>query len=165
MTDRAGGGGGLARALADRYLHLLTAVLFLSVGAGYLWLGLHVRVPPIGDPLGPRLFPLLLAVLFLVFSTIFLVNVLRRPPERSDFQDIGAQGRAWAVFAMLVAFVVILPLAGFPVTTAIFVFFTLSFLRFATLSINLIAAVVIAAVFHLLFRIWLGVPLPDPALW
>ena len=83
-------------ALARRYLHLLTGVLLVAVAAAYLWGATLVRVPPLGDPLGPRLFPMTIAVALLVLAALFLAGVLLRPHEGNDAEHLPAQARSWA---------------------------------------------------------------------
>lgn len=155
----------LGRAAARRYLHLLTSGLLIVVAAVYLYLALHIRVPPLGDPLGPRLYPMTLAILLLIFSAIALAFVILTPKEEDDSAQLSAQARAWVTLGLMAAFALALPYAGFLASTAVFAFVALSLLRFRTLPVNLLTAALIAGAFHLIFRVWLGVPLPDPVFW
>jgi putative tricarboxylic transport membrane protein len=153
------------RSLARRYLHLLTGAILVAVAVAYLWMAAQVRLPPLGDPLGPRLFPMVLAVALVAFSLVFLAATLLRPHKGDDAENMPAQARAWAALALAAGFALILPHAGFMISTAIFALAALELMRFRTLPVNALTAVVIAGIFHIVFRVWLGVPLPGPAFW
>lgn len=155
----------MIQALARRWLHLLTGLILVAVSVAYLWLAGHVRVPPLGDPLGPRLLPMGLAVALLGFAAVFLATTLLRPNERDDAENLPAQARAWAAVGLAAGFVWILPFAGFLIASALFAFAALGLMKFRSLLVNALTAAVIAGVFHIVFRVWLGVPLPGPALW
>src|SRR3546814_11359672 len=49
--------GGSQNWLRRNYLPLLTAILLLAVAAIYFYSSFGIRVPPLGDMLGPRSFP------------------------------------------------------------------------------------------------------------
>lgn len=151
--------------MARRYLHLLTGLLLVVTAAAYLWLATLVRVPPLGDPLGPRLFPMTLAVALLVFAGVFLAGVLLRPHDGNDAENMPAQGRAWAALGLAAGFTLILPYTGFLISSALFAFAALWLMQFRSLPVNALSAALIAGVFHIVFRVWLGVPLPGPAFW
>jgi len=154
------GGRGLAGWLADRYLKLVTAAIFLTIGVLYLQNTFLIRVPRIGDPLGPRAFPLGLAYAFMGLTAAFVLGTLLGRSTHRDARDLRAQGRAWAAFAMLVAFVLILPHVGYPAAVALFAVAFLSFFGFASVLVNLAIGVVIAAAFQVVFVEWLRLPMP-----
>lgn len=154
------GGRGFAGWLADRYLKLVTAAVFLTIGVLYLQNTFLIRVPRIGDPLGPRAFPLGLAYAFMGLTLVFLLGTLSGRSTHSDSRDLRAQGRAWAAFGMLAVFVVILPHVGYPVAVALFAVAFLTFLGFASVLANLAIGVVIATVFQIVFVAWLRLPMP-----
>ena len=151
--------------LARRYLHLLTGLLLVVAAAAYLWFATEVRVPPLGDPLGPRLFPMTLAMALLVFAAVFLAGVILRPPDGDDTDNMSAQARAWVAVGLAAGFTLILPHAGFLSSSTLFSFAALCLMRFRSLLVNAVTAVLIAVIFQVMFRIWLGVPLPGPAFW
>ena len=146
--------------LAQRYLHLATGLLFLVLAGSYLWFTFDIRVPPLGDPLGPRLFPLVLGTLFLLLALTFVARVVLTGKEEDDSRDMPAQRRAWTVFALLVVYVLVLPTAGFPLASGVFSFAALTLIGYRSLLVNLLAAVLLSAGFYLMFDLWLGVPLP-----
>lgn len=155
----------MMESLARRYLHLLTGLLLVVVSAVYLWLATQVRVPPLGDPLGPRLFPMALAVALFAFAVVFLATVLLRPHDGNDAENMPAQARAWFALVLAAGFTLALPYVGFLIASALFAFAALALMRFRSLPVNALTATVIAGVFHIVFRIWLGVPLPGPEFW
>lgn len=145
---------------ARRYMHLVTGLVFLVIAVLYLVFTFDIRVPPLGDPLGPRLFPLVLGALFLGLTVVFLAGVMTRRKAEDDSLDLPAQRRAWVIFGLLLAFVLVLPYAGFPIASVVFVFVVLTLLGYRTVLMNLLSAALMAAGFYLLFDMWLGVPLP-----
>ncbi|ATX67551.1 tripartite tricarboxylate transporter TctB family protein [Roseinatronobacter bogoriensis] len=146
------------------YLHLLTGILLLVTSVLYLWLATNVRVPPLGDPIGPRFFPLGLGSLLLIFSALMLGSILWRSSEQNDADNIPGQLQAWAVLMLLVGFVLVLPKAGFLLSSTAFATLVLTLIRFRSWPVNVLTAVLIAGSFHIVFRVWLGVPLPSLAL-
>ncbi len=151
--------------LARRYLHVMTGLLLFGMAAAYLWLATQVRVPPLGDPLGPRLFPITLAVALLVFTVVFLAGVVLRPKDCNDAENMSAQARAWAALGLAAGFTLILPIIGFLISSASFAFAALCLMQFRSLPVNAVTAALIAGVFHIVFRVWLGVPLPGQSFW
>ena len=150
----------LKRLLSRSYLHLTTALILLATSALYLWLATKVRVPLLGDPVGPRLFPIGLGSMLLLCSALMLAGIFWRAPEKSDAEDIPGQLKAWAVFALLGAYAFVLPWVGLLLATTVFATLVLSLIRFRSLPVNILTAALIAGGFHIVFRVWLGVPLP-----
>lgn len=146
--------------LGCRYLHLLTGALFLAIGGIYFYKAFQIRVPPLGDVLGPRLFPIVLGISLIFFSIVFLVREFIGKPDHDDAVDLKAQRGAWMVFGLLFLFVLVFEFVGYLLSTMVFAFVILTVMRFKGPVLNLISAVAIAAGFFLVFRVWLGVPLP-----
>lgn len=146
--------------LGRRYLHLIAGLFFFVLSAVYIYTAFKIRVPPVGDPLGPRLFPLVLGSLLMLFTALFLAGVVCREKGEDDARDLKAQRSAWIVWALLALYALLFTLTGYLIATAIFVFVMLSFTKFRRLPVNVIAALIMAGAFYVIFKIWLGVPLP-----
>lgn len=151
---------GIARWFARRYLNLITGLIFAASALFFIYFSFQIRVPMLGDPLGPRLFPNALATIYLILTIIFFVRLFTRDKQEDDSRNLSAQFRAGQVFMLLVLYVVALPYAGFVISTFIFSFVVLTFNGFRSVFVNFIAAVLIASTFRLLFETWLGIPLP-----
>lgn len=146
--------------LARRHLRLVTGLVLLAAAGLALHFSQFIRVPRLGDPLGPRLFPQILALSLAVLSLIILTGVVLRASPRSDADDLAAQGRAWAVFGLVAGYAVALPVLGYPFASALFAVLALRLMGFASLAVDAVAAVLVAAGFHVVFVLWLGVPMP-----
>lgn len=149
--------------VARRFLHLITGLFFFLLAVGYLYNAFLIRVPPIGDALGPRLFPMALGGLLLFFSTVFLGQLVFAAKQEDDSHDLRAQRSAWRIFGLLGLYVLVFGYIGYLASTAVFVFVALRLMGFRGWLINLVTALIMAGAFYLVFRLWLGVPLPSLA--
>ena len=144
-------------------VRLALAFLLCAAGAFYIYTAFGIRIPPIGDELGPRAFPLAVGGAFLVFSIVYAVSELSdlRGVDRVEAAaDIRSESRAWLAVLALAVYCVLFDIVGYLAATGLFVFGFLTFLRFRGVIGNAVAAVLMAAAFYVLFGVWLGVPLP-----
>ncbi len=134
---------------------LVLALLFAAIGV--LWIVRAVRMP-LWQEFAPDsgFLPLVYGVLLFVLAAAVLVQLLA---ERHG-QPGEAIRKPLVVLGALVAAVAALPLAGF----AISVFALLLFLYAAVERLPWLPATVVSAlttgVLYLVFKTWLGVPLP-----
>src|SRR3546814_10908329 len=148
--------GGSQNWLRRNYLPLLTAILLLAVAAIYFYSSFGIRVPPLGDMLGPRSFPIVVGAVFLACSAGFLLRLITGR-EAEDDHSLSARGTVLLTLSLIVAYVLLLSFTGYLVATAAFVFTVLTLLRFRGPFINLVAGLVAAGLFSLVFGMWLGV--------
>ena len=140
--------------MSDRLTGLV--LLALAVAYGFTASGFQAMI---GDPLGPSVFPLVLAVPMGVFS---LYLMLRPDPEP-------AWPRGWPLFkqaaalAVFVAYAYLLEPLGFIVTSFLAVI-ALGCLLGATLRQAATAGLGIAVVLFVLFHYLLSLPLPTGVL-
>jgi putative tricarboxylic transport membrane protein len=137
-------------AVSDRLTGLVLLVLAIVYGvtaSGYEAM--------IGDPLGPAVFPVVLAIPLGLLS----LYLIARPDPEPDW----ARGRALLkqvlALAVLVAYAYLLEPLGFIVTTLLAVV-ALGWLLGARLRDATLAGVVIAVVLFVLFDVLLKLPLP-----
>jgi hypothetical protein len=109
---------------------------------------------------GARLLPLLVALALLALGAAHVAT--RRAAVPSGVADAGRDTRRVVlVVATLAAYVLAMPSVGFPAATATLVFVLVRALGgyrwWASAALGLAAAVVS----HVVFRVWLGMPLPD----
>lgn len=144
-------------------VRLVLAVILCAAGAFYIYTAFGIRIPPIGDELGPRAFPLAVGGAFLAFSIAYAageLSDLRRVDRAEAAADVRSESRAWLTVLALALYCVLFDIIGYLAATCLFVFGFLTFLRFRGVIGNAVAAVLMAAAFYVLFGVWLGVPLP-----
>ena len=146
-----------------RFSGEIFAAAGIVIAVVYLYLSFSIKVPLVVDFLGPRFMPLTLGLIFLAFSIHLLVSEIRRKAAsakpvvpmtfRTVYSVAGSAGLS--VFYFLV-----IEHIGYLLTSLVFVFVFLVLSRYGGIVKCAIYAVGIVAIFQLIFRLWLGVPLP-----
>lgn len=147
-----------------RASQLALPIVAATLGASYIYSSFSIRLPPIGDALGPRFVPFSLGILFVCFSVLLLALEVTRG-GRADDDELEAPGpiprKLLAIVIGTIAYTVGLSYLGYVGPT--FLFFLLFSHLVGQRSIwlsGLIAAGMTAA-FYLTFKTWLGVELPS----
>lgn len=95
------------------------ASVVLLLGAGYLWEALFMEQVTIGDPLGPKVFPIILGALM----TGLGFSLLIRPAVTSQFQPFTRSAASALILAVLLcAYGFGIGWIGYPVATFLFLF-------------------------------------------
>lgn len=147
-------------------LDRLIALICILIAAVYLSASFSIMQGSFGDPMGPRIFPQILGTLLVVLSIIVLVNSGSKEEEEPPAQE----GMPWrtaiaiaACVGLVIAFILLLPLIGYPLT--IFVV-TLGFLL--VLRERFIHAFLyglgLMAIFYVVFDLLLRTPFPKSAI-
>lgn len=134
---------------------LALALLFAALGA--LWLARAVRMP-LWEGFAPDsgFLPLFYGVLLLGLSFAVMLRVVRAPapaPGESIRKPL-------VVLAALAAAVAALPFAGFALTVFALLFFLYARVERLPLVTSAGVSGVTSGVLYLVFKTWLGVPLP-----
>ncbi|MHA7870554.1 MAG: tripartite tricarboxylate transporter TctB family protein [Salipiger thiooxidans] len=140
---------------ADR---IIGALLF-AIGAAFAAMALSLKVGFTSDTLGPRAYPLLVAVVLMVLSAAL---VLRHPPEGRASITWPGRARLFALGFALASFVIyaqLMPHVGFPLATALEVA-ALCLLFGARPLQAALTGVTTSAVLYLLFTRVLDLALP-----
>jgi hypothetical protein len=137
-----------------RRAELLAGVVLAVLGALSLVEALRLR----DDWQGARLMPGALGVVLVALALGHLT--MRASVAGPAWPEPAAGRRVAALMLMLIGYVVVLPVVGFLVSTALFVLVVLRALRAGGWLRCLVLTVVIAAGCELVFRQWLGMPLP-----
>jgi len=136
MSDRILGG-----------LGLLLAIFFI-------WQATLIKESFISDPVGPKIFPIIIGVLFAVSS----LAILFRPDEEPEWPEFSRLFEVGLTIAVMIAYAYALPTAGFVVSTAVAAAY-LSW-RLGTPPVKaVIAGVVIAIGIYVVFHLILGLSL------
>lgn len=112
------------------------------------------------DGPGPAFFPVWYGIAMVVLSLVLMVHTIVRPPAAGapvDWPGIGRALGTWALFAICAALMMWL---GFFVSFALLAFTMIAVVFRQPVVIAVIAAVVAAAGFYLVFPLALGVALP-----
>ena len=134
---------------------LALALLFAALGA--LWLARAVRMP-LWEGFAPDsgFLPLFYGVLLLGLSLAVMLRVVRAPaPPPGE-----SIGKPLVVLAALAAAVAALPFAGFALTVFALLFFLYARVERLPLVTSAGVSGVTSGVLVLVFKTWLGVPLP-----
>ena len=142
-------------------------------GIFLLGLGLAVFLKSLSYPLGTfrrpggGLFPLIASILLMGLSALLTLQVFRgKEVDKSSrspfFPEKGAPRRIFLGFGGLLAYRYLLPVIGFAVSTAVFIFFLSRFLGKYSWLMSVVFAVITAVVSYYLFQVWLKIPMPRP---
>ncbi|MGQ7845971.1 tripartite tricarboxylate transporter TctB family protein [Granulosicoccus sp. 3-233] len=137
MSDRIFGGIGL-----------LFALLFI-------WAAFHIELSFISDPVGPRTFPIILAVVMAVASLVIIIKPDVRPqwPRASRLLEIAIAA------GVMVAYALALPEVGFLIATAVasaFLTWRLGTQPLWSLVSGTLTSIGIYTVFHLILGLSLA---------
>lgn len=139
------------------------AIVFLIVGAGYLWMALDLKPPIMRQAIGPEVFPIAIAIAMMGCGVWLFVEALRDNSPPATLEPVDPDRVSlMAAFGALLAYALLLGTLGFIVTTAIFLLGTIAVLETSrehwprTVLVSVVASVVIFLVFDSL----LGVTLP-----
>jgi putative tricarboxylic transport membrane protein len=131
------------------------ALLFAALGA--LWLARATRMP-IWEGFAPDsgFLPLIYGALLLALSLAVVVQIARAPAPA----PAGSIRKPLVVLAALAAAVAALPFAGFAISVFALLFFLYARVERLPIATSALVSGGTTAVLYLIFRTWLGVPLP-----
>ena len=131
------------------------ALLFAALGA--LWLARATRMP-IWEGFAPDsgFLPLIYGALLLALALAVMVQIARAPTPA----PAGSIRKPLVVLAALAAAVAALPFAGFAISVFALLFFLYARVERLPLATSALVSGATTAVLYLIFRTWLGVPLP-----
>ena len=134
---------------------LMLALFFTLIGV--LWVVRAVRMP-IWDGFAPDsgFLPLIYGVLLAILAGAVLIQ-LARAKHTADAEPIG---KPLVVMGALIAAVAALPLAGFVISVFALLLFLYAVIERLRVIHSAIAAGAITGFLYLVFKVWLGVPLP-----
>jgi putative tricarboxylic transport membrane protein len=141
---------------AVRRINLLSGALLLALGVVSLVEALRVK----DDWQGAKLMPAALAVVLAALGAGHLVPATAAA-ERPAWPDAPGWRRVAFVFGVLALYVATLPSFGFLPATALFVLIFLRALSTFSWATTLVLTGAIALASHVVFKHWLGMPLPS----
>ncbi|MGV8984827.1 MAG: tripartite tricarboxylate transporter TctB family protein [Cypionkella sp.] len=87
----------------------------LVLAAFYVWAATTIELSFISDPVGPKTFPYIIGGLFALAS----LAIILRPDASPEWPSLTRLAEIAAGVAVMVAYVYVLPEAGFVITTAV----------------------------------------------
>ena len=136
-----------------RRTNLVCGGLLVALGALALVEALRVR----DEWQGARLMPAVVGAVLLLLGAAHLVAPA---VERAVWPDRAGARRVGGAFVVLVLYVVLLPFLGFLPATALFVLVFLRAFGAVAWPAAVALTIAIALTTHVVFRHWLGMPLP-----
>jgi hypothetical protein len=137
-----------------RRINLVCGSTLVALGALALVEALRVR----DEWQGAKLMPAAVGVLLLLLGA---VHPVVRAVDGAEWPDRASARRVGFVFGVLVLYVAVLPSLGFLPATALFVLTLLRALGAFSWSTAIALTAAIALTTHVVFRHWLGMPLPS----
>lgn len=142
--------------------------VLVMVGVVYMYGAFAIRVPRLGDPIGPRAFPIGIGIAFLCVTGVLLLKTfLRRARSVTDTPAATAPAvsrQEWpgvAMVALTVGYFVVFETVGYVLSTFVYLTILIVLLRPRGLGKNIAVAAAFSAVSYLVFAKLLGVRLPD----
>jgi putative tricarboxylic transport membrane protein len=156
----------------DRRIDLAIGIAVILAGLGVLYVGHGIRpTGPVVDAIGPRAFPYMIGVFFIVGGTWTVISRLRKwktetgnivetdgEPDESDVPASALQ--AFTVIGASILYVAAMPRLGYPITTPLFVVAALKAMRMQSWLTIAVLALVYTAVTYIVFAHYLRVDLP-----
>jgi putative tricarboxylic transport membrane protein len=118
-------------------------------------------------PLESALFPRFLAVLLLLLSLVLLIRALRQPRQAGPKGPLFVIDSGFLknppvqVFGIAAVYVVLISVLGFVVSTALFIFASVSFLDPKKRKFALVYGLCYSAILYVVFHYILGAALPE----
>jgi putative tricarboxylic transport membrane protein len=156
----------------DRRIDLIIGILVIALGAAVLYVAQGIRpTGPVVDAIGPRAFPYMIGIFFLLGgSRIVYVrlrqwrteagNLLAEEGEPDEPGVPASAPQAFTVMAAAVIYAFTLSTVGYAVGTPAFVIVTLKALRMKSWPAVIATALAYTAVTYVVFAHYLSVDLP-----
>ncbi|MBI5577541.1 MAG: tripartite tricarboxylate transporter TctB family protein [Deltaproteobacteria bacterium] len=133
------------------------ATVVLLLGAGYLWEAIFMEEVTIGDPLGPKVFPIILGALMVAIGFSLLI----RPAGVSQSQPFTKTAASALVLAVLLcAYGFGIEWIGYPVATFLFLLAASRLLGEKSWVAGLVIPLAVSIGVFVLFTRALDIPLP-----
>ncbi len=134
------------------------AAFVVLLGAGYLWKAFRLENIDIGDPLGPRAFPILLGIIMTILGCSLLVKPDAATSEEAPFGKASFTVAALAI--LLTLYSLAIGTIGYPLSTFLFLLLSSRILGEKIRPRGLALAVFISLGIFFLFTRVLDIPLP-----
>ena len=156
----------------DRRIDLAIGIAVILAGLGVLYVGHGIRpTGPVVDAIGPRAFPYMIGVFFLIGGTWTVFSRLRHWKSETgnivetdgepDEPDVPASAlQAFTVIGASILYVAAMPRLGYLIATPLFVIAALKAMRMQSWLTVAVLALVYTALTYIVFAHYLRVDLP-----
>jgi putative tricarboxylic transport membrane protein len=128
---------------------------------GYIWLAFEIPTAPIGDPLGPRAFPILLGVALVLAAILLAIENHKMPKKEWEVlfsrRTLRVNG---GIFLLSVVYIIIFEPLGYIPATILYLLCLTNCLNRGRLFLNLVVSVGFALCSYGVFAKLLGASLP-----
>ncbi len=144
--------------------HYIVSICLLLLAGAYLYATSRLPLLKSTDPMGPRVFPVLLGVALALGAVLLLVETIRgkKQVHKKESQDESQEHPKvlWAVLAWTIVFLLIFEPLGFVVSTALYVLPMMVCFNPKKWWANTMTSVLFPIGVYILFVKFLGVMLP-----
>ena len=111
---------------------------------------------------GPNFFPQVVSIMLLIASIALIVQALRGYSLKT-FETINKTGfiRTTITLAIAIAYLFFMQVAGFYLSTVMFLFVTMKYLGLKSYLMAAVVSVAVGTIIYGIFRIFLKIPLPE----
>ncbi|WHH61018.1 tripartite tricarboxylate transporter TctB family protein [Petroclostridium sp. X23] len=142
------------------------SIFFLLIGF-FIWFAIPYQIEDTGiTVMGPRFFPKVLSIMLVVVSGLFLVqNILagkkqgKEKEDKGEIKDIKSELNVLILFALMIAYVYLMPIWGFIISTIVVIGAVVYFLGTRKWYMYLIFIAIVLLVYYV-FQELLYVQLP-----
>ncbi|MHB8917354.1 MAG: tripartite tricarboxylate transporter TctB family protein [Desulfocucumaceae bacterium] len=148
--------------MVDRVIAL---IVFL-IAAGYLYMASQFPRLEIGDPLGPKIFPVILGTILILTAILLVFESFRKPEgdaRKSDEPEEKGNKHLLVILAVALVtlvYVLVLEKVGYILDTFLLLMVTMAYFNRNKYVQNGIIAIAFSLIFYLMFAKLLGVTLP-----
>lgn len=148
-----------------RNLDFISGLVFIALGAVFCVGSLKYDLTHLGGP-GAGLFPFLFGFVLIGLSVVLLAGSISKFKKSwgNLFPQENSLRKILLAIGSLLGYIFLLPYAGFPLITFLFVVFMFRAIEPAKWTSTLLAAFLTTAISFGIFEVWLGVQLPR-GLW
>ena len=156
----------------DRRIDLIIGLVVILLGAAVLYVAHGIRpTGPVVDPIGPRAFPYMIGIFFLmggswvIFKRLHkwkseIGNIIETDGE-PDEPDVPASAlQAFIIVTASILYALAMPRLGYPLTTPLFVIAALKGMRMQSWPMIALIAIIYTAFTYVVFAFYLRVDLP-----
>jgi hypothetical protein len=134
---------------------------YLSVVFIYIWaLVFLIYIPQIDDP-DSKIFPIAISIFAIVLATILMLKTYFKWGKKEEEISFAGGRLAMLMASMLIAYVAVIELVGFYLTTPFYLYLTMWALGQRKKKIMLAISVLMSLVVFLFFDLILGMQIPE----
>ena len=146
----------------------LTGVISVILGIVYGVMAYSLKRSPMGEPLAPSIFPLIVAAGLVLFGIILLLKsnlestkiAFQKIKETTTANDILSRKMIVLTVVAAIVYAIVFHILGYVISTFLFVGFIMSVLEPKKIAKNLIISAIFSIVVYYIFFYLLGISLP-----